>query len=56
MALDEIEKAFKHFDLITQRFIYELKKEFIYGKDVKRTNQVQIDCNNDDTLRKQKDL
>lgn len=55
MALNEIEIAFKRFDLITQRFIYELKKEFIYGKDVKRTNEVQTNRNNDDTLRKQKE-
>lgn len=56
MALDEIETAFKRFDLITQRLIYELKKEFIYGKDAKRTNKVQTNSNIDDSLRKQKDL
>ena len=55
MALNEIETAFKRFDLITQRFIYELKKEFIYGKNVKRADKVQTNRNNDDTLREQKE-
>lgn len=55
MALDEIETAFKHFDLITKRFIYGLKKEYLYGKDVKRPNKVQTNRNNDDTLREQKE-
>lgn len=30
--LKNIEKDFKRFDLISKRFIYNLKKEFIYGK------------------------
>ena len=43
MMLKNIEKDFKRFDLISKRFIYSLKKEFIYGKKVKRVHKVQAD-------------
>lgn len=39
--LKNIEKDFKRFDLISKRFIYSLKKEFIYGKKVTKVQKTR---------------
>lgn len=53
MELDNIEGALRRFDLISKRFIYGLKKEFIYGKDFKKLHKIQADSDTFNALRKQ---